>query len=159
MAETITPKVAIAISASLNVDDVKVLVRSTEAISGAAHGMNQRIGLLVIDLSAHPSDINIDDIGRWIEMKVPDMLQQHGAGHHAAFIAHQILQELKLPRKKVDTLAAPAGRSRDQVNREIADTQDGLLRNGVAAPAKRLEARQQFNERKRLHQVVVAAGA
>src|SRR5689334_17864785 len=131
MADAITPKVPIAISASLNVDEVSVLVRSTEAISDAANRMNQRIGLLVVDLSAQASDINIDDVGRRVEMKIPDVLQQHGAGYDAAFIAHEILQQLELPGKEVDPLAAPAGRSRDQVNRKIADAQDGLLGNRV----------------------------
>src|SRR5690349_4743771 len=159
MAEAITPNVPIAISASLNVDDARVLVRSTEAISDAANSMNQRIGLLVVDLAPDPSDIHVDDIGRRVEVKVPDMLQQHGARHHAAFIAREIFQELKLPGKKVDILAAPAGGSRDQVNRKIADAQDGLLGDGVAAPAKRLEASQQLDEREWLDQIVVATGA
>src|SRR6516165_9992975 len=136
MTDTITPKVPIAISASLNVDDVRVLVRSTETVSDPANGMDQRIGLLVIDLSTHPPDIDIDDIGRWIEMKVPDVLQQHGPGYDAAFIAHQIFQKLEFLGKKLDALAAPAGGARDQVDRKIADAQDGLLRNGVAAPAE-----------------------
>src|SRR5580700_11368748 len=95
MADTITPKVPIAISASLNVDDVRVLARSTETVSDPANGMDQRIGLLVVDLATHPSDIDVDDIGRRIEMKVPDMLQQHRPGYDAAFVAHQIFQELE----------------------------------------------------------------
>src|SRR6266576_3456590 len=101
MADTITPKVPIAISASLNVDDVKVLARSTEAVPDTANRMDQRIG----------------------------------------------------------GLAAPAGGPRHQVDREIADPQDGLLNDGVAASAKRLDARQQFDERKRLDQIVIAPGA
>src|SRR4029079_14534462 len=136
MADTITPNVPIAISASLNVDDVSVLARSTETVPDASNGMDQRIVLVVIDLSTHPSDVDIDDIGQRIEMKVPDVLQKHGAGYNAAFIAHQILQELEFPRGQVDTLAAPAGGPRDQVDREIANAQDGLLGDGVTAPTK-----------------------
>src|ERR1700737_2101844 len=108
MADTITPKAPIAISASLNVDDVKVLARSTETVPDAANRMNQRIGLLAIDLAAHASDIDVDDIGRRIEMKVPNVLQQHGPGDDAAFVAHQILQKLELAGKEQDILAAPA---------------------------------------------------
>src|SRR6185312_5843664 len=133
MTDTITPKVPIAISASLNVDDLRVLARSTETVSDPANGMDQRIGLLVVDLSAQPSNIDIDDVGRRIEMKVPDVLQQHGPGYDAALIAHQIFQKLEFLGKKVDILAAPAGGPRDQVDREIAHAQDGLLRDGVAA--------------------------
>src|SRR5882757_10204549 len=100
MTDTMTPKVPIAISASLNVDEVKVLARSTEAVSDTANRMDQRIGLLAVDFAAHAPDIDVDDVCRGIEMKIPDMLQQHGAGYHAAFVARQILQKLKLPRQE-----------------------------------------------------------
>src|SRR3974390_1278471 len=140
MTETITPKVPIAISAILNVDDASFLARSTETVPDAANRVDQRIGLLAIDLAAHPPDIDVDDVGRWIEMKVPDVLQQHRAGYDAAFVAHQILQQLEFARKKRDILAAPAGGPRHQIDREIADAQDGLLDDGVAAPAQRARA-------------------
>src|SRR3981081_1779830 len=95
MADAITPNVPIAISASLNVDDVRVLVRSTETVPHAANRMDQRIVLLAVEFATHPPDIDVDDIGRGIEMQVPDVLQQHRPGHDAAFVAHQILQQLK----------------------------------------------------------------
>src|SRR5262245_21746247 len=137
------PKVPIAISASLNVDDVSALVRSTEAVPDAANRMDQRIGLLVIDLAAQAPDIDVDDIGRRIEMKIPDVLQQHRPRDDAALIAHQIFQELKFLGQKLDVLAVPAHGPRDQVDRKIADTQDGFLRDRLAAPAERLEPREQ----------------
>src|SRR5882757_10249022 len=123
MADTITPKVPIAISASRNVDDVSVLARSTETVPGTANGMDQRIGLLVVDLAAHPPDIDIDDVGRGIEMKIPDVLEQHRPRHDAAFVAYQILQQLELPRKQRNVLAAAARGPRHQVDREIAHAQ------------------------------------
>src|ERR1700694_4963650 len=153
MADTIMPKVPIAISATLKVDDVKVLARSTETVPDAANRMDQRIGLLAVDFATHAPDIDVDNICRGIEMKIPDVLQQHGAGYDAAFVTRQILQKLKLPRQESDILAAPADGPRHQVDREIADMQDGF-----SPAAKRLDARQQFHERKRLDQIVVAAG-
>src|ERR1700742_4246783 len=106
MTDTITPKVPIAISASLKVDDVKVLARSTETVPDAANRMDQRIGLLAVDLAAYAPDIDVDDICRGIEMKVPDVLQQHGSGYDAAFVAHQILQQLEFPGEQTNVLAA-----------------------------------------------------
>src|SRR5271154_6768529 len=105
MTETITPKEPMAISASLNVDDVRVLARSTEAISDAANRVDQGIGLSVVDLAADPSDIDVDDVCRWIEMQVPDVLQQHRARHDAALVARQIFQKLEFARQKLDVLA------------------------------------------------------
>src|SRR5215831_353624 len=159
MAAAITPKAAIPIRASLKVDEPKVLARSTEAVSDPANRMDQRIGLQVVDLAAQASDIDVDDIRRRIEMKIPDVLQQHGAGHDAALIAHEILQKLELLWEKGNFLAVPARRSRDQIDGEIADPQDGFLGDGFAAPAQRFDARQKFDERERLDQVIVAAGA
>src|SRR4029453_13560592 len=151
------PNVPIAISACLKVDDVRVLARSTETVPDTASRMDQRIGLLAVDLATHAPDIDVDDICGGIEMKVPDVLQQHCPGYDAAFVANQILEKLKLPGKKHNILTAPACGPRHQVEREIADTQDGLLDNGVTASAKCLDARQQFDERKRLDQIVVRA--
>src|SRR4051812_3240770 len=153
------PNTAIAISATLNVDDARVLARSTEAVPDAANGMDQRVGLLVVDLPAHPPDIDIDDVGRRTEMKVPDPLQQHGPGDDAALVADQVFQKLEFAGKQRDRPAAPAGGPRDQVDGEIADAQNGLLGDGVAAPGQRLEAGQEFDEGKRLDQVIIAAGA
>ncbi len=62
MADAITPKVPIAISASLKVDDVKVLARSTETIPDTANRMNQRIGLLAVEFATHASNIDVYDI-------------------------------------------------------------------------------------------------
>ena len=62
MADAITPKVPIAISASLKVDDVKVLARSTETIPDTANRMDQRIGLMVIDFATHAPDIDVDNV-------------------------------------------------------------------------------------------------
>src|ERR1700686_3482442 len=159
MADTITPKPPTAISATLKVDDVKVLARSTETVPDTANRMDQRIGLQAVDFATHPPDIDVDDIGRGIEMKIPDVLQQHCPGHDAALVAHQILQKLEFPRQQKNVLAAPAGGPRHQVDREVADAQNRLFGKDVAAPAKRLDTRQQFDERKRLDQIVIAAGA
>ena len=148
MADTITPKVPIAISASLNVDDVKVLARSTKTVPCAANRMDQRIGLLAVDLATDAPDIDVDDICGGIEVKIPDVLQQHCPGYDAAFVANQILEKLELAGKKHNVLATPAGGPRHQVKCEIADTQDGLLDNGVTAPAKRLDARQSRRTKK-----------
>src|SRR5260370_35445492 len=93
----ITPKVPIAISASLNVDDLRVLVRSTETVPDTANGMDQRIGLLAVDLAAHTPHIDVDNIRRRIEMKLPNELQQHRPGPCAAFVPDQILQQLEFP--------------------------------------------------------------
>src|SRR5258707_15707430 len=145
MADTITPKVPIAISASLNVDDVRVLARSTETVPDTAHRVDQRIGLLAVDFATHAPDIDVDDICRGIEMEIPDVLQQHGPGYHAAFVANQIFQKLEFPGKKENRLAAPAAGTRHQDDRQSADPEDGHLDNCVTSPAHRLRRSPEFS--------------
>src|SRR5882757_3046079 len=121
--------------------------------------MDQRIGLLAVDLATYTPDIDVDDVRRRIEMKIPDVLQQHCPGYGAAFVAHQVLQKLEFPMQQGNVLAAAAYGPRYQLDREIAETEDGLLGNDVAASPQRLDTRQQFDKGKRLDEVVVAAGA
>src|ERR1043166_1642347 len=99
------------ISASLNVDERKVLARSTDTIPDAANGVDERIGLLTVNLAADASDVDIDDVGRGIEMEIPYMLQQHRPRNNLAFIANQVLEKLELSRQKFDIPAGAAYRS------------------------------------------------
>src|SRR5919198_5021088 len=96
IAATISPNAAIAISARRKVEERSVLARSTEAISDAADGVDQRIGLGVVDLAADAADIDVDDVGGGVKMQVPDMLQQHRPGNDAALVADEIFEQLEL---------------------------------------------------------------
>src|SRR3954447_229565 len=159
IAATISPNAAIAISARRKVEERSVLARSTETISDAADGVDQRIGLGIIDLAADATDIDVDDVGGGIEVQIPDMLEQHRTRDDAALVADEIFEQLEFPRQQRNLPAAAARAPRDQVDGEIADPQDRLLGNGVAAPAECLQPRQQFGEGERLDEIIVAAGA
>src|SRR3569623_1936213 len=155
---TIRPNTAIAISASRKVEERSVLARSTEAISDAADGVDQRIGLGIVDLAADAPDIDVDDVGGGIEVQVPDMLEQHRAGDDAALVAHEIFEQLEFPRQQRNLAAMTARTAGEQVDGEIADPQDGFLGHGVAAAAECLEPRQQFDEGERFDEIVIATG-
>src|SRR5215469_104734 len=122
-AHTTAPKIPTQISASLSVDVRNVLVRSTDAKSDAAHGMNERISVLAVDLAADTSDIDVDDVGVGVKMQIPYVLQQHRPRHHVTFVADQILENLKFPRQQVDVVAAAAHGSRHEVKFKVADAQ------------------------------------
>jgi hypothetical protein len=38
--------------------------------------VDQRIGLLIVDLVTQASDIDVDDVGRRIEVEIPDVYQE-----------------------------------------------------------------------------------
>src|SRR4029077_7504209 len=106
-------------NASLSVEDRRVLLRSTEAKSDAADGVDQRIVLTAVDLPANSTDIDINDVGCWIKMQVPYVLQQHGARDCLTGIACQICQQPNLARKHLDSSPAAAGDPRQQINFQI----------------------------------------
>src|SRR5207245_941683 len=133
-ATTAAPKTAMASSGSRSVEERSVLARSTDAKSHAADGMDERIGLAVVDLAPHASDVHVDHVGRGIEVQIPYVLEEHCARHHLALIAHQIFEHLKLPRQQVDLAPAAVGGARYQIELEIADAQQGFLEHGAAAP-------------------------
>jgi hypothetical protein len=37
--------------------------------------MNQRVTLLAIDFAPNPANVDVDDVHRGVEMKIPHMLQ------------------------------------------------------------------------------------
>src|SRR5262249_30888021 len=129
----------IQISANLNVDDRRVLARSTDTKPDAADGMNERVSLLTVDLSADAPDIHVDDVGRGVEVQIPYMLQQHRARNDAAVIANEVLATVTLGRRQLD-FPAPAGRrSRYEVELEVADAEHRFLDDGRAASGERLD--------------------
>src|SRR5947199_6379152 len=108
IAATISPNAAIAIRARRKVEERSVLARSTETISDAANGVDQRIGLGIVDLAADAPDIDVDDVGGGIEMQIPDVLEQHRAGDDAALVADEIFEQLEFARQQWDLPATAA---------------------------------------------------
>src|SRR5689334_21828902 len=145
------------ISANLSVDDRSALARSTDAKSDSTDRVDERVGLLTVDLAANASDIDVDDVGGRIKMQIPYMLQQHRPRNDLACVANQILEDLEFPRQQRDEALPAADGPGHQVEFEIADAQHGLLDDGGASSRERLDPRQQFRERERLDEVVVAA--
>ena len=97
-----TPNMTMKSSASLNVEDRKVLARSADTKPNSADGMNERIGLRAIDLAPHPSDVNVDDVRHGIKMKIPNVLQQHRARDNLTLVAHKVLKDLEFPRQQIN---------------------------------------------------------
>jgi hypothetical protein len=77
-------------NASLRVEDLRVLFRSTKAKPDASNGMDQRIILIAIDFAANAADIHIDDVGRRVKMQVPYVMQKHSARDHLTGVASQV---------------------------------------------------------------------
>src|SRR5262249_61344998 len=152
---TAAPNVPMQISATRSVDERSVLARRTDAKPDPADRVDERVGLLAVDLAADASNIDVDDVGRGVKMQIPYVLQQHRPRHDLTGVADEIFEHLELARQELDLLAAAAHRAGDEIELEIVDPQHRLLDHGGAAPRQRLDARQQLGEGERLDQVDV----
>jgi hypothetical protein len=89
-----------------------MLVRSTDTKAGAAHGVDERVGLLTVALAADAPDVDVDSVASKVRMQVSYMLQQHCLRNHVALIANQKFEHLKFSRHQFDGPTAAGHRSR-----------------------------------------------
>jgi hypothetical protein len=136
----------------------RTTTRGLEHVPDAADGVDQRLAVRV-DLLAQIADVQLDDVGLAAEVIVPDPVQDLGLGQHPARIAHQESQQLKLGRRQVDHLVAPAHLAGVFVHGQVANHQLDLAAGpGQARPAEQpAQPGQHFLQAERLGDVVVAA--
>src|SRR5690242_13761040 len=150
IAANMTGRRKLAVLASLNI--------FTQAIADAADGAHQLRAEALVDLGAQAADMRFDYAGLRVEMEIPDILEQHGAGDDAALAAHQIFEQAELLRLEVDRLAGAADRPLQQVHLEIGGPQHGLRLADRRAPQQSRNPRQELRKGERLDQVVIGAG-
>ena len=101
---------------------------------------------------------HVHDVGLRIKAEIENVLQNHGLGHDAVGMAHEIFQQRKFARLQFNLLAAAPHFAREQIQRQVADGQARRLGGLRGPPDERLHARQQFGKGKRLGQIIIAAG-
>ena len=102
-----------------------------------------------VDLGAQAAHMRLDDGGFGIEAEIPDPLEQHGARHQPAAVAHEHLEQLELARHQLDLLVAAAHLAGDQIHDEVAGLQHGRFAGmDRRAARERIELRDRFAERR-----------
>src|SRR5579862_216296 len=86
------------------------LLWRTQRVTRAPNGVDECAPVSAIDLAAQSADVRLDHTRMRIEVYLPDVLQQHAAGDHLLGMAHQVLEQPKLARQKIDRLAAARDR-------------------------------------------------
>ena len=99
--------------------------------------------------------MGFDNIGARIEVKLPDIFQQHAAGDHASGVAQHIFQKLEFLRLQLHGLSGAAHFAADQVHLQIAHAQRGLA--CFAPPGDGVHPRHQFGQCEGFGEVIVAA--
>src|SRR5512146_663244 len=100
------------------------------------------------------SDIYVHDIRQTFETLVPNVLDDHSAGKHAARMGGQILEEGVFLGGKLDALASATHLLSQTVDFEIRHAQN-LASVGRRTPQERFDPYEQCRENKRFSQVVV----
>src|SRR2546428_12560910 len=131
---------AVSVSASAVEYDVvsrarMVCTSGLHHVAHAAHGVDQLRLVPVIDLLAQPRDHDVHDVRPRIEMIIPGVLSDQRARHHAALMAHQVLEHRVLLRGELDRLAAALHLAAPGVEGEVGDLQD--RRRGLPWPPPR----------------------
>ena len=126
-----------------------------ENVSHAAHRLDAFV--VGIDLRAQTRHHDVDDVGLRIETVIPDVLEDHRLAHRAAGMAQEESEQGKLARLQVDRLAGTGDFARDEVERDVAGDELGRFGRRGGAADERLHAREQFGERERFCEIIVAA--
>lgn len=114
---------------------------------------------ILVYLPSQIVDIDIDEIGTRVKMRVPHILLNLGSTHHAARILHQVLQQRKLLGGKMDWDAVSCalvlmGNQLQTCNRKFwLNSHLGLT--GRSSTKQHRDARQKFPKVKGLGKVVI----
>src|SRR5215831_7145061 len=58
-------------------------LRRSNDIADPADGVDHLVGEVGVDLRSQPRHEHLDDVGLWIEVEIPDVLQDHRLRHRA----------------------------------------------------------------------------
>lgn len=111
---------------------------------------------VIVDFFAEFADVDVDEVGAWVEVVFPDFLEEHGARADGALIAHECFEEFEFAGAEVDLSAVAGGDAGSDVEGEVADAEeDGA--GFAAAASEGLEAGDDFAHGEGFGDVVVCA--
>src|SRR5262245_31079260 len=89
-------------------------------IACATNRMQQLLAEALVDLRSQSRNVHVDHVGLWIEMIVPDILEEHRPGDHLPRMLHEIFQQPELPWLQDDFLSRAGHLMRKTIEFEIA---------------------------------------
>src|SRR4051812_43191294 len=117
--------------------------------------MDQLERLTPVDLAPQPADMRFDDVAPGIEMELPDLLEQHGAGDDAARVAGQIFEQPELAWLQLDRPTTSGYGVPCQIDFEIGYSEHRLDVRQWWSARQRIDPCHQLGEGERLDQIVV----
>jgi len=134
-----------------------VVLAVPEDIAHTSEGSDEGSSALGVDFAAKPVDVDVDDIGVWLDAHAPDLIEDHGAGDDAAGVAAEIFEQDEFLRGEGEGLAGAGGLAAEEVELEIEDAEAGGLGwRGGFPPEQIAQAGEQLGHGERLGEVIVA---
>ena len=125
-------------------------------ITNPADGSNEGAIVAEIDFAPKVVDINIDDIGHGVQIKLPDLLENRGAGNGLPRVAHEKFKQSIFLGAQSDFVTTALDSVGDAFEFEIRDLQNGA-RRAAATPQHRANASGKLGENERFRDIVVGA--
>src|SRR5712664_2650754 len=125
-------------------------------ITNPTDGSNE--GAIVAEINFVPRvvDINIDDVGHGAQIKLPDLLENRGAGNGLPRVAHEKFKQSIFLGAQSDFVTTALDSVGDAFEFEIRDLQNGA-RRAAATPQHRANASGKLGENERFRNIVVGA--
>lgn len=126
-----------------------------ENIAHAAKGVNEFLREAAVDLIAQPADQDVDDVGLWVEMEIPNMFQDHRFGQNTTWMAQHVFKQRVFAGLQIEQLVAAADFTLEDVQGQVGITQAGGFNAAAGAAQKGLDTGQEFSEEKGFDQIII----
>ena len=126
-------------------------------IAEAPDGVDQLMGEGLVHLVAQVPDVHVHDVGVVVEVEIPHMVGNLGAGQGLLLMAQQILQQGVLLGGQRQCLPGPVDGFARRVHDQIVQLQNGVAHLALA-PEQGPNPGQKLVKRKGLHQIIVRPG-
>ncbi len=103
--------------------------------------------------------MDVDDVGLWVEVIIPNVFEQHRAGDDLLGVAHQIFEQLEFPRLQCNLPLTAGYPARHRIHVQVTDREGDLAVHALRTAIQRVQAGEQFAECKGLGQIIIAAAA
>src|SRR3954453_18581216 len=96
-----------------------------EHVARSSHRVEKWLFVAFLELSTKPADMHVDHVSSRVEVIIPDLLEEHRAGHDAALVASKIFEQQIFAGLEVELLACALHDSRKRVDLQIPAGQPG----------------------------------
>src|SRR5574341_917628 len=104
-----------------------------DSVAGAPHSLDQLVLETLVNLAPQVTDVDIHHVRFGVEVEVPHVLGNLGAGEKPPRMANEVFEQAVFFGRQRDALVSAPGRTCEGIEREIAHAQFRRARIALAA--------------------------